>query len=116
MPGKIETHQVRAAFFHLCLGKELFSAFNTLLDALFHCLMDNGLLLAEINPLILDKENRLLALKGKMEVDDNFLDLNSSMERYYQREHATSEENKARDAGLSFIRLPCWVGLVVNSA
>ncbi|WP_207263607.1 succinate--CoA ligase subunit alpha [Desulfovibrio sp. Huiquan2017] len=116
LPGGLEPHQIRAAFFHLGLDGDHFQNFANLLDALFRCTLDNGLLLAEINPLILTPDGRLLALDGKVEMDDNFVDLHPEAEIYHQREHAAPEENRARDAGLSFVRLPGWVGLMVNGA
>jgi succinyl-CoA synthetase alpha subunit len=116
LPGGPAPHQIRTAFFHLGLDKERFKDFAGLLDALFRCLLDNGLLLAEINPLVLTPDGRLVALDGKVEMDDNFVDLHPEAEAYYQREHAAPEENLARDAGLSFVRLPGWVGLMVNGA
>ena len=105
-PAGIGAHQIRAAFFHLRLGKECWKSFYGLLTNLFQAMTDFGLLMAEINPLILNDDNEFLALDGKVEVDDNFADLDQEMEAYYQREHATAEENMARDAGLSFVRLP----------
>ena len=79
-------------------------------------MLDNGLLMAEINPLITTPDGEFLALDGKVEIDDNFAELNPNMETFYQQEHATPEENKARDAGLSFVKLSGWVGLMVNGA
>lgn len=116
LPGGLVPHQIRAAFFHLGLGREQFQPFQELLTTLFGCMLDNGLLMAEINPLIITPDNRLVALDGKVEMDDNFAELNPGTEVFYQREHATNEENMARDAGLSFVRLPGWVGLMVNGA
>ena len=116
LPAGIAAHQIRAAFFHLRLGKECWKGFYGLLTNLFRAMTDFGLLMAEINPLILNGDNEFIALDGKVEVDDNFADLDPEMEAYYQREHATAEENMARDAGLSFVRLPGWVGLMVNGA
>ena len=116
LPGGPAPHQVRAAFFHLGLDKERFKDFAGLLDALFRCMLDNGLLLAEINPLIITPDGRLVALDGKVEMDDNFVDLHPEAETYRRREHTAPEENLARDAGLSFVRLPGWVGLMVNGA
>ncbi|EGB13627.1 succinyl-CoA synthetase, alpha subunit [Pseudodesulfovibrio mercurii] len=116
LPGGMAPHQVRAAFFHLGLPRELFKDFSELLDTLFRCMLDNGLLLAEINPLIVTPDDRLVALDGKVEMDDNFVDLHPEAGAYYRPEHATPEENMARDAGLSFVRLPGWVGLMVNGA
>lgn len=116
LPAGLAANQIRAAFFHLDLDKALFSEFSTLLSTLFQTVLDNGLLLAEINPLVLTDSNQLLALDGKVEVDDNFAELNSSMEVYYQPEHSSHEENVARAAGLSYVRLDGWVGLMVNGA
>ncbi len=116
LPGGLAPHQIRTAFFHLGLEKKQLKEFNTLLTNLFNGMLDNGLLMAEINPLIITPDNHFIALDGKVEVDDNYADLDPEMEAYYQREHATTEENKARDAGLSFVELPGWVGLMVNGA
>ena len=116
LPAGIGPHQIRAAFFHLQQGKECWKSFYGLVTNLFQAMTDFGLLMAEINPLVLNDANEFLALDGKVEVDDNFVDLDPEMETFYQREHATAEENMARDAGLSFVRLPGWVGLMVNGA
>ena len=116
LPGGLAPHQIRAAFFHLGLEKAQLKEFSALLTSLFKGMLDNGLLMAEINPLIITPDNNFIALDGKVEVDDNYVDLDPEMETYYQREHATPEENKARDAGLSFVKLPGWVGLMVNGA
>ncbi|NDV19091.1 succinate--CoA ligase subunit alpha [Pseudodesulfovibrio sp. JC047] len=116
LPGGLAPHQIRAAFFHLELNKNLLKDFATLLTNLFNGMLDNGLLMAEINPLVLTADQQLVALDGKVEIDDNAADLRPEMETYYQREHASPEENTARDAGLSFVKLPGWVGLMVNGA
>ena len=108
--------QIRAAFFHLELEKNLLPRFHELVTNLFASVIDYGLLLAEINPLVLTPSNEFMALDGKVEVDDNFVDLNPEMEEFYQPEHTSEEENIARNAGLSFVKLPGWVGLVVNGA
>jgi succinyl-CoA synthetase alpha subunit len=116
LPAGLLAHQKRAAFFHLGLERERFADFTALLDVFFRTMLDNGLLLAEINPLIITDDHRFVALDGKVEVDDNFVELNPAMEEYHQPEHATPEENEAREAGLSYVGLDGWVGLMVNGA
>jgi succinyl-CoA synthetase alpha subunit len=116
LPAGLSAHQKRAAFFHLGLDRERFADFTALLDVFFRAMLDNGLLLAEINPLIITDDHRFVALDGKVEVDDNFVELNPAMEEYHQPEHATPEENEAREAGLSYVGLDGWVGLMVNGA
>ncbi len=49
------------------------NACKTLLQALYHCMIDNDLLLAEINPLVVTKTDELIAADAKMLVDDNAL-------------------------------------------
>ncbi|QJB57764.1 succinate--CoA ligase subunit alpha [Pseudodesulfovibrio sp. zrk46] len=116
LPGGLAPNQIRAAFFHLDLEKEYLAGFAALLKNLFNGMLANGMLMAEINPLVVTGDKEFIALDGKVEIDDNFADINTDMEEYYQREHATHEENIARDAGLSFVKLPGWVGLMVNGA
>ena len=116
LPAGLASHQVRAAFFHLGLEKPLFSGFTKLLTDLFAAVTQNGLLLAEINPLVLTGDDEFLVLDGKIEVDDNAADLSPELRELYQPEHATDEENTARAAGLSFVKLKGWVGLMVNGA
>jgi len=109
-------YQTRAAFFHLGIAKEHWSAFQDFLEALFKAVKDYGLLLAEINPLVVTRDGRFMALDGKVEIDDNYHAQRSELERFYQAEHASSEENLARETGLSFHSLNGWVGLMVNGA
>ncbi|WP_285904951.1 succinate--CoA ligase subunit alpha [Pseudodesulfovibrio pelocollis] len=116
LPAGLSANQARAAFFHLGLDRDRFAVFSALLADFFKAMLDNGLLLAEINPLIITDDHRFLALDGKIEMDDNFAELNPAMEAYYQPEHASPVENAAREAGLSYVSLDGWVGLMVNGA
>ncbi|WP_319760023.1 succinate--CoA ligase subunit alpha [Maridesulfovibrio sp.] len=116
LPGGLQPNQIRAAFFHIGIAKELFADFSKIVRNLYNTMIDYGLLLAEINPLALTGYGKLLALDGKIEMDDNIVDLNPAFEKYYQPEHSTPVENIARDAGMSFVSLKGWVGLIANGA
>ncbi|SDB49826.1 succinyl-CoA synthetase alpha subunit [Desulfonatronum thiosulfatophilum] len=109
-------HQVRAAFFHLGLDKSLWPDFHSLLKNLWDCFTNNGLLLAEINPLVLTREDKWLALDGKIEVDDNFADLRPEVKRFAREVYFSDQENRAKAAGLSYHRFEGRVGLMVNGA
>ena len=108
--------QARAALFHLGLDKEQARAFDALLASLWRAFTEKSLLLAEINPLVLTRDGVLLALDGKVEVDDNGLDLNPDLARFLEPAHYGAEENAARQAGLSYVGLDGFVGLMVNGA
>jgi succinyl-CoA synthetase alpha subunit len=112
----IKDYQIRQGFFHLGLERELFKSWSLIIKDLFQAVTGNNLLLAEINPLVLTSEGLLTALDGKVEIDDNFVDINADLEIYYTPEHFGPEENAARKAGLSYHKLNGSVGLMVNGA
>ena len=114
--GGLDPCIVRTAFFHLNVDKSLWRSFDALVRKLYAAVCDYGLLLAEINPLALTPEGDWLALDGKVEIDDNVRDLRPELERFYEPGHASYEENQAREAGLSYVRMEGWVGLLVNGA
>jgi succinyl-CoA synthetase alpha subunit len=107
---------VRAAFFHLGVDQAAWPAFQQLLDHLYSAVARFGLLLAEVNPLVLTGEGDWLALDGKVEIDANLAGRKTDLERFYSPEHASREENEARAAGLAFHSLSGWVGLAANGA
>lgn len=109
-------HHVRTAFFHLELDSSLWPGFRELVQNLWRCFTSNGLLLAEINPLVLTREQQWLALDGKVEVDDNHVELHPELKRLEQAEYFTPQELRARAAGLSYHRFNGRVGLMVNGA
>ncbi len=113
---ELSDFQIRQGFFHLGLEKDFLRPWSRLIKNLFQTAVNNRLLLAEINPLALTAGQKFLALDGKVEIDDNFVDLNPELEEYYSAEHCAPEENAARKAGLSYHKLNGSVGLMVNGA
>lgn len=113
--GLTEYH-VRAAFFHLGVDKKFWPEFRECIMKLYAAVRSYGLLLAEINPLVLTEDGQWFALDGKVEIDDNFLLQHSDFEDFYTPEHASREENIAREAGLAFHSLSGRIGLMVNGA
>ncbi|PTN38701.1 succinate--CoA ligase subunit alpha [Desulfonatronum sp. SC1] len=113
-------HHIRTAFFHLGLDRDAAKAFwpgfQTLVCNLWNCFLRNGLLLAEINPLVLTGDDRWLALDGKVEVDDNLADQRPELRRYERDVYFSDQECRARQAGLSYHRFGGRVGLMVNGA
>jgi succinyl-CoA synthetase beta subunit len=72
--------------------------------------------LVEINPLIVDDKNQVVALDAKMLVDDNALFRHSDLEELRDMDCEDVDELKAKEAGLSFIRLQGNIGCMVNGA
>lgn len=108
--------QVRRAFFHMGLDKSMYKSWSLLLKNLYAAFIKYRLLLAEINPLVLTEEQELLALDGKVELDDNYVQINRELFDYHVPEHLGKQEKLAGEAGLSYHKLDGSVGMVVNGA
>jgi succinyl-CoA synthetase alpha subunit len=108
--------QVRSAFFRLGLRREQLDYFRNVVLGLFRTVQENGLLLAEINPLAEVAGGWLLGLDGKVEVDDSVAEIRPDLEALANPGHYGRRELAARKAGFSYVRLDGWVGCVVNGA
>lgn len=72
--------------------------------------------LAEINPLVVTPDGRVIALDAKVVLDDNGLYRHPDLEAMRDPEGEAPAEVQAREAGLSFVKLDGDVGCVVNGA
>jgi succinyl-CoA synthetase beta subunit len=86
------------------------------MQQLYAAFMATGCSLAEINPLIVTKQGELLAVDGKMVVDDNELDRLPNIAALRDASSEAPSEIDARAAGLTFIKLDGNVGCCVNGA
>jgi len=72
--------------------------------------------LAEINPLVVTDEGALLALDGKIVLDDNGLFRHPDLAEMRDVDEETPAEREAREAGLSYVQLGGEIGCMVNGA
>lgn len=72
--------------------------------------------LVEINPLITNPINQVIALDAKINIDDNGLFRQKEIEKMRDLDAEDVSEVEAREAGLSFIKLDGNIGCVVNGA
>jgi succinyl-CoA synthetase alpha subunit len=110
-------HRIQDAFFHLGLPKQTWAEFHAICSALIRMVTTHGVLLAEINPLVLTNEGTLVALDGKVDLDDSKMALLPEVKQAFSRpEHERPDEIRARTAGLSYHHLEGSVGMMVNGA
>lgn len=83
---------------------------------LYKLFIDLDSSLAEINPLVVDKSGRLIALDAKINFDDNGLFRHPDVESMRDRESEDENELTAREQDLSYVRLTGSIGCVVNGA
>ncbi len=72
--------------------------------------------LAEINPLVITKDKKMVALDGKMLIDDSALFRHPELEALRNLDEDAPAEIEARKYDLSFIKLDGNIGCMVNGA
>jgi succinyl-CoA synthetase beta subunit len=72
--------------------------------------------LAEINPLVITKDKKMVALDGKMMIDDSALFRQPDLNEMRDTDEDDPSEIEARKYGLSFIKLDGNIGCMVNGA
>ncbi|MCA9738992.1 MAG: ADP-forming succinate--CoA ligase subunit beta, partial [Gemmatimonadetes bacterium] len=83
---------------------------------LYESFVKSGASMVEINPLITTPAGELKAIDAKLSVDDNELFRRPQIAEYRDLSAEPVAETKAREAGLSFVKLDGDVGCCVNGA
>jgi succinyl-CoA synthetase beta subunit len=112
----LKDYQARDIAIGIDLPKLHWKMFNQIAIGLWHAYQDCDATLAEINPLVVTDDNRLLALDGKMLVDDNALFRHADLADLRDLDVEAPAEVEARKYGLSFIKLDGNIGCMVNGA
>lgn len=98
------------------LPREHWHTFGQIARGLWQAYLDNDATLAEINPLVITSQNRLLAVDGKMVLDDNALFRHPELAEMRDLDVEPEAETEARKYSLSFIKLDGQIGCMVNGA
>jgi succinyl-CoA synthetase beta subunit len=98
------------------LSGDLHSAFDGIVRGLYEVFLACDALLAEINPLVVTGMGDLLALDGKVALDDNALFRHPALAQMRNAGEEMPSERKAREAGLSYVYLGGDIGCMVNGA
>ncbi len=108
--------QCRRLAYGLGLGHEQAGAFTALLQALSRAFVELDCSLAEINPLVLTRDGKLMALDAKMNLDNNALFRQPEVAAMRDLNEEDPKEYEASRLGLSYIALDGNIGCMVNGA
>ena len=89
---------------------------RTVLEGLYRAFVEKDAMLAEINPLVLTADNRLLALDAKFNFDGNALYRHPEIVAYRDLDEEDPAEIEASKFDLSYISLDGDIGCLVNGA
>jgi succinyl-CoA synthetase beta subunit len=90
--------------------------FDRIARGLYQAFVSCDATLAEINPLVVAGAGGLLALDGKMVLDDNALFRHPDLAQMRDPDEETPTERQAREAGLNYVQMDGAIGCMVNGA
>ena len=112
----LKDYQARDIAAGIDLPREHWKMFGQITQGLWRAYMECDATLAEINPLVITGDNHLIALDGKMVLDDNALFRHPDLAELRDLDIEAPAEVEARKYGLSFIKLDGSIGCMVNGA
>ncbi len=77
---------------------------------------ENDASLVEINPLVVTKEGKVVALDAKMDIDDNALFRHPELAELEDEEQLPPQEREAKKYNLNYVKLNGNIGCMVNGA
>lgn len=112
----LREYQARDLAASIELPRDLWRAFIDIARSLYEAYRLSDATLAEINPLVITKANTLLALDGKVVLDDNGLFRHPELAEMRDLDEEAPAESEARKYGLSYVKLDGDIGCMVNGA
>jgi succinyl-CoA synthetase beta subunit len=112
----LKDYQARNIAIGIDLPKQHWKIFNQIANGLWRAYQDCDATLAEINPLVITEDNQLIALDGKMLIDDNSLFRHPDLAELRDLDVEAPAEVEARKYGLTYIKLDGNIGCMVNGA
>lgn len=112
----MQPFQAREIAFALGLDKAQVNQASTLILGCYRAMRDLDANMVEINPLVVTKEGKLLAVDAKMGFDDNALFRHQSISELRDKSQEDAREMRAADRGLSYVGLDGNIGCIINGA
>ena len=112
----IQPFHCRKMFYALNLDKSLMRSFTSLATGLYTMFVERDLSLLEINPLVLTKENTLVCLDAKINIDENALYRQKELHEMRDTSQEDERENQAQQWQLNYVALDGNIGCMVNGA
>ena len=112
----LQPYQCRKLAFGLGLAGEQIGKFTRIVLKLAQLFHDKDLSLVEINPLVVTDDGRLLALDGKINLDDNALYRQKLLADWRDPNQEEIKERTAHEYGLNYVTLDGNIACMVNGA
>ncbi|MCS7224980.1 MAG: ADP-forming succinate--CoA ligase subunit beta [Armatimonadetes bacterium] len=108
--------QIRACARKIRISPDLLTPFVAIARNLYALFAKADATLAEINPLVLTKDGRLIAADAKLLLDDSALYRQKAIAQWREEVEEDPLEREAHQKGLAYVRLQGEVGIIGNGA
>ena len=108
--------QARNVAFDLGLQRQMLRKFTAVVQALYRLFVESDATLVEINPLVVTHDDELVAVDGKIILDDNALYRHKELGELRDIQDRTKLERQAYHTGLAYVQLDGDIGCMVNGA
>ena len=111
-----QPYQSRNICRFLNLDPKFIRAIFDLMTSVCGLFIENDCSLVEINPLVLDERDCLIALDAKIDFDDDALFRHMRLSNFRDASQQEELERQATEAGVAYVKLDGTVGCLVNGA
>ena len=112
----LQPYQIRRLGFGLGLDKGQLKQFGSLLNKLYALFEDKDASLLEVNPLIVTGDGDIVALDAKINIEENALFRQQSLEEMRDASQEDDTEREAREHDLNYVSLGGDIACMVNGA
>ncbi len=113
--GLLDT-QIESLCNSLRLNEGASESFSKMINGLFSLFMEKDCSMIEINPLVRTEKNEMVLLDAKIGFDENALFRHSDILELRDLSEEDATEVRAKDTGLSYVKLDGNIGCLVNGA
>ena len=112
----MQDFQAREIAFALGMGPGQLAETVKALKACYRAFRDLDATMVEVNPLVVTRDGRIIALDAKMGFDDNALFRRQKISELRDKSQEDTREMNAADRGLSYVGLEGNIGCIINGA
>ena len=113
----VSNYKIRKICEELNIPKSLIPNFTEIVNSLYKLFIEKDCILVEINPLVITKEQKVIALDAKINIDDDALFRQKSLKDIEDKSQLEKLEIEANRNDLSYVKLEGGrVGCMVNGA
>ena len=112
----LRSYHVNQVVYGMGLPEAARKGTSQILAKLYDVMLATDAMLVEINPLILTGDDRVVALDGKVSLDDSALFRHPDLEELRDTFAVDEQEAMAKERGLNYVKLDGEVGIIGNGA